>query len=69
MHNHLRRGQAGGVGLKPLDVIGIRGCQDCHDWLDERRHVGLHADMRDAYILEGLIRTLTALVNEEVLTW
>ena len=68
VHNHLRRAQAAGVGQKPPDIIGIRGCMDCHDWLDARRHDGLYAELRDRYELEGLVRTLRALVDEGIVT-
>lgn len=52
------------MGKKPIDVIGLRGCQACHDWLDRRAQVGLHDQERDTYILEGLLRTLRALHAE-----
>lgn len=52
--------------MKPNDLIGIRACHTCHDWLD-RRDGGDPDQDRYGLILAGLIRTLDALVTEGII--
>ena len=67
VHCHVRHAGAGGIGLKPNDLIGIRACHACHDWLDQRSGNQLHFEHRAEIILGGLIRTLDALVREGII--
>jgi hypothetical protein len=67
VHCHVRHASAGGIGLKPNDLIGIRGCSACHDWLDQRSGNQMHFELRAEIILGGLIRTLDAIVREGII--
>ncbi len=67
VHCHVRLFGSAGVGLKPNDLIGVRACYHCHDWLDDRTGSRIHFDMKEQIILGGLIRTLDALVREGVI--
>lgn len=67
VHCHLRIHGAGGIGLKPNDLIGVRGCSACHDWLDRRNNVGLHDDIRPEITLRALVQTLDALKKEGII--
>lgn len=68
VHAHLRRAGLGGVGMKPVDVAGIRCCYECHDWLDGRRgRDPEHDEHAETWVLQGLLRTLRALVDEGIL--
>jgi hypothetical protein len=64
VHAHVRRAGVGGMGLKPPDLCGVRACHACHDWLDRRNQSD--DELRDTYILEGMIRTIDALLSEGV---
>lgn len=64
---HLRRGGAGGMGIKPPDVCGVLACSDCHDVLDWRRKVDLDPAVLDSYALDALCRTLATWVREGLL--
>jgi hypothetical protein len=62
---HLRRGGVAGVGQKPVDLCGVYACSSCHDVIDGR----VRADealrpVLDRYVLDGLCRTLDAVVRE-----
>lgn len=67
VHCHVRRCGSGGMGKKPPDIIGIRACHTCHDWLDRRGFVRDDEADRDTWIADGMVRTLMALVAEGVI--
>lgn len=66
VHCHVRLAAAGGIGLKPNDLIGLRACRTCHDWLDRRDGLDPWHEIRAELILMGMVRTLDALVREGV---
>ena len=50
------------MGMKSPDVCGAWCCAPCHQWIDTH-----HDETAKAWHLEGVIRTLNALVREKVL--
>ena len=56
---HIRRGGAGGMGMKPHDLIAVRACSACHDAIDRR-----NGSASDGEILDALCRTLDAYARE-----
>lgn len=66
VHCHLRMNLVAGMGMKPNDLLGIRACFACHDWLDSRSGSQIHWEIRESIILAGLMRTLEALVDEGI---
>ena len=59
---HIRRGGVAGMGQKPPDLCGIHACSACHDAIDGRTpHT--KSDL-EAYVLEGLCRTLAVVCKE-----
>jgi hypothetical protein len=61
---HYRLSGVSGMGMKSPDVCGAWACGDCHEFVDTHRD-----DATKKWHLEGVIRTLAALVKEELLQW
>ena len=60
---HIRRGGVAGIGQKPNDLIACYACDACHSEIDRRtRH--MTTTELEGYILDGLCRTLDAVVRE-----
>ncbi len=61
---HLRRGGVAGVGQKPVDLVGVWACSRCHDAIDGRMRIDPALGVvMDRYVLDGLCRTLDAVVG------
>lgn len=61
---HYRLSGVSGMGFKAPDVCGAWCCSACHTWVDSQ-----HGDSVKVWHLEGIVRTLNALVKDEVLKW
>lgn len=53
-----------GVGRKHHDLFGAWCCSDCHDYCDGRTMPGAPADLRRQYLIEGILRTQQALIDD-----
>lgn len=65
---HARLAGITGAGQKAPDVIGAHACSACHDEIDRRTRV-LEADFVRLAFYEGILRTLNALVRENLVRW
>jgi hypothetical protein len=55
---HIRRGNVGGMGLKPPDLCAVIACSSCHEAIgDGRREY-------DGYIVDAMCRTLEIWTKE-----
>jgi hypothetical protein len=61
---HFRMAGICGTGLKPIDLIGSWACARCHDAVDGRVSTGYTHDQLRLMHLEGMARTLDALVKQ-----
>jgi hypothetical protein len=63
-------GVTSGKGLKSHDLLGARGCYDCHRIVDRRdltaEERALDREMVLAMFHEGIVRTLAKLVKEGI---
>ena len=57
----------GGMGKKHLDIHGAYCCSACHDAVDGRMKTYINKQVRDLYLLEGMVRTQQIMVNEGIL--
>jgi len=64
---HIRRGHTGGMGLKPPDILGVIGCQACHDWIDGRNIAAFVDVNKRLFEYDALIRTLEHYHKEGIL--
>lgn len=64
---HYRLAGTCGMGLKPHDLLGAWACSSCHDEVD-RRTRNLDPDSAALMHLEGVIRTLSILIREGVIS-
>jgi len=65
---HLPDGTGGSNKLTgPLSIAF--GCSSCHAVLDGRENVPLRAEDREFYMRRGMMRTMTRLVEREILKW
>jgi Protein of unknown function (DUF1364). len=55
------------MGLKPHDLLGSWACSSCHDEIDRRTRL-MDAENAAFMHLEGVIRTLSVLIKEGVIT-
>jgi hypothetical protein len=63
---HIRRGNLGGTGLKPLSLFALPMCSDCHDTYDARRRAKYSRTELDAEALRALGQWLDWLWKNEV---
>lgn len=61
---HYRLAGTCGVGMKPVDLNGAWGCRACHDACDGRLKTPYSRDELRLMHLEGVLRTISALVSE-----
>jgi len=61
---HYRLSGVSGMGVKSPDVIGAWACSACHAWIDTN-----HSDEAKVMHLEGMVRTINALVKGNYLKW
>lgn len=66
---HLRLPGISGMGFKADDILGAYACSACHDAIDRRSHMDLDRDYVRLAHLEGVARTIAALVKEGVVKW
>lgn len=59
---HYRLSGVSGMGIKSPDVCGAWACASCHQYVDTH-----HEDHIKVWFLEGVVRTLAALVKEGTL--
>jgi Protein of unknown function (DUF1364). len=64
---HYRLAGTCGMGLKPHDLLGSWACSSCHDEIDRRTRL-MDAENAAFMHLEGVIRTLSVLIKEGVIT-
>ena len=65
---HLPDGSGGSNRLTgPLSMAF--GCSDCHDAIDGRNYKGLEPEDREFYMRRGMMRTMTRLVERNILKW
>ena len=57
---HIRRANIGSMGKKPPSICAVWACSACHDVIDRRVP---HGEALEGLILDGLLRTLDALVR------
>lgn len=63
---HIRTANIAGLGQKPSDALGAWACSGCHDLIDGRT-TGFE-DINKLK-LDGLVRTLDALVKAKIIKW
>lgn len=63
---HVRMAGVSGMGIKSPDLIASWACAACHDAADRRAHTDLDRDYVRLAHLEGMARTLAALIAEGV---
>lgn len=64
---HVRMIGISGMGIKAPSLLGAWACSCCHDAIDRRRFKDLERDYVRLAHLEGMVRTLDALVAEGVI--
>lgn len=66
VHCHLR--MLSGISIKPNDLLGARGCSDCHRLVDYRDLTAEERAMDRDWIRdrfhEGVVRTIAKLIKE-----
>ncbi len=60
---HYRMAGTCGIGVKPIDLHGAWACSSCHDACDGRIKTGYSRDELRLMHLEGVMRTIDALVR------
>lgn len=65
---HYRLAGLCGMGLKSHDLFGAWACSSCHDEIDRRTHRWLNHDDVALMHLEGVLRTLSVLIKEGVVS-
>lgn len=63
---HYRLAGTCGTSMKPNDLQGAWACSSCHDEIDRRTRLMDHETAR-LFHLEGMVRTLDALIREGVI--
>lgn len=71
VHCHLSAGGvSSGMGLKSHDLLGARGCYDCHRVVDNRDLTAEERELDREWVRdrfhEGIVRTLRLLIKEGV---
>ena len=61
---HIRLAGVTGTALKAPDLLGAWACSACHDVVDWRAKSDFSPDIIRLYHLEGMARTIAALVRE-----
>jgi hypothetical protein len=60
----------GGTGLKPHDLLGARGCYDCHRLVDSRDLTAEERELDREWLgdrfNEGVVRTIARLIKEGI---
>jgi hypothetical protein len=64
---HIRRGNLGGTGLKPVSIFAVPMCFDCHNAYDARCRTKYSRTELDAEALRALGQWLAWLWKEEYL--
>ena len=55
---HLRLPGVAGVALKPIDLISVIGCSECHAVIDGRQDTDIPRQVLAEYILHAFANTL-----------
>jgi hypothetical protein len=63
---HIRRGNVGGTGLKPHDLIALPGCDICNDISDGGRKSSWSRSEIDEAILGGYAIWINYLLKQEI---
>lgn len=61
---HVRFPGITGMGMKAPDIFGSYGCFACHQICDGQRKSEFTFEQRRLFLLEGMLRTQTILLNE-----
>jgi hypothetical protein len=61
---HFRMAGVCGMGMKPIDLIGAHACHMCHSAVDGRITTAFTHEQLRLMHLEGMVRTLDALVKQ-----
>lgn len=61
---HYRLIGISGMGMKSPDLIGAHACSSCHSYVDSH-----HDDATKVAFLEGVLRTQSALVKDNIVKW
>jgi Protein of unknown function (DUF1364) len=66
---HVRMIGISGMGMKAPDLLGAWSCSMCHALVDGQVKSNLTLEARRLLHLEGCMRTLAALIEDEEVQW
>lgn len=64
---HVRLAGVSGMGIKADDLLGAWACSACHDAIDRRSNMDLDRDYVRLAHLEGMVRTIAKLRQEDLI--
>lgn len=65
---HFRMSGVSGMGMKANDLLGAWACYSCHAEIDGQTHrSGMSRDELRLAHLEGMVRTIAVLLNENLI--
>ena len=64
---HVRLAGVSGMGIKADDLLGAWACSACHDAIDRRSNMDLDRDYVRLAHLEGVVRTIAKLRQEDLI--